>query len=80
MKGGFSMARPKKNTNDKKVRVNLTVSSGAREISKLMGMNLSSILEQAIRQEYENIRTGGGSMKVTYTNEKWQKIIDDNLY
>lgn len=74
------MARPRKSEDKKKVRVNLTISPGAREASKLLDMNLSSILEQAIRLEYENIKLNkNNGMKVYYTEDKWKEIIENEL-
>lgn len=73
------MARPKKSDDKKKVRVNTTISPGAREVSKLMNMNLSSILEQAIRIEYENMKLKQNDMKIYYTEEKWQEIIENEI-
>lgn len=70
------MARPKMDEKEKKIRVNVTINQGSREIAKLLGMNLSTLLENAIVTEYKNRRADRHIAKIEYSNEMWKKIIE----
>lgn len=73
------MARPRISEKEKKVRLNTTISPGARKVAEIMNMNIPSLIEQAIRIEYEQRKLNNPTIKVKYTESKWNSIIEELL-
>ncbi|HBM5487336.1 TPA: type II toxin-antitoxin system CcdA family antitoxin [Enterococcus faecium] len=71
------MARPRISESEKKVRVNVTINQGSREYARIVGINLSSLLENAIVEDYLKRSKGlNGGIKVQYGNKRWKSIIE----
>lgn len=70
------MARPRMDDDEKKVRVNVTINKGSREVAKTFGMNLSRLLENAIVSEYNDLMNDKHNVKISYPNKKWKSILE----